>query len=111
MEDVTQDLFGILVIVNMNVINYVMFDNIQVIKIVSAEKNLVDRLAEECSENIVGNKMICNSTLNDYGNICNSCTVYIVLLVILFTISISSSSNFIYFHWYLKRRYSETTIY
>ena len=37
---------------------------------------LVDRLAEECSENIDGNKMIYNPTLNDYEN---SCTVYIVL--------------------------------
>ena len=30
-------------------------------------KKLVDRLAEECSENIDGNKMIYNATLYDYG--------------------------------------------
>ena len=54
--------------------------------------------------------MIYISTLNK-KNICSSCTVYIVLLVIFFIISISVSRVFIYFHWYLKGRYAETTIY
>ena len=48
--------------------------------------------------------MIYNSTLNDYGMI-------IVLLVIFFIISISISNVFIYFHWYLKKRYIEATVY
>ena len=39
MEDVIQDLFGILLIVNMNVINYLMLENIYIIKIVNAEKD------------------------------------------------------------------------
>ena len=39
MEDVIKDLFGILVIVNENVINSVMLETIYIIKIVSAEKN------------------------------------------------------------------------
>ena len=48
-------------------------------------KILTDRLIEECNENIDGNEMISKSTLNaiplnDYEQICNSCTVYIVLL-------------------------------
>ena len=38
---------------------------------------LVDKLVEKCSENINGNQ----ETNNDYENICNSCTVSIVLLV------------------------------
>ena len=59
--------------------------------------------------------MIYNGTLNaiplnDYRKLCNSCTVYIALLVIFFIVSMSISSVFIYFHWYLKRRYIETTI-
>ena len=79
-------------------------------------KRLIDKLVEECSDNIDGNKMIYNGTvnpipLNDYGKICNSFTVYIVLLLIFFIMSISISSVFIYFQWYLKRRYIETTIY
>ena len=52
MKDVIKDLFGILVIVNVNVISYVMLKNIQIIKIVNAEKKLVDGLVEECSENV-----------------------------------------------------------
>ena len=76
-------------------------------------KSLVDKLVEECSENVDGNKMIYNGTipLNDYGKISNSCTVYIVLLVMFLVVSISISSVFIYFYWYLKRRYTETTTY
>ena len=57
------------------------------------------------------NKVIYNSTLNHSEKICSSCTVYIVLFVILFIINISINSLFIYFHWYLKRKYIETTIY
>ena len=34
--------------------------------------------------------MIYNGTMNDYGKVCNSCTVYI------------SSADF-YFHWHLKK--------
>ena len=79
-------------------------------------KRLIDRLAEESSENIDGNKIIYNGTLNpiplnDYEKICNSCTVYIALLVIFFIVSVSISSVFIYFHWYLKRGYTQATIY
>ena len=81
MEDEIKDLVGILAIVNVNVCKW--------------RKKLVDRLVEECSENIDGNKMIYDGTLNDYGKLCNSCTVYIVLLVISFIISINISSVFI----------------
>ena len=41
--------------------------------------------------------------LNDYKEICNSCTIYIVLFIIFHIISISISSVFICFHWYLKK--------
>ena len=44
-----------------------------------------------------------NGSLNNYRKICNSCTIYIVLLVIAFSIIIGISSAFIYFHWYLKK--------
>ena len=66
-------------------------------------KRIVDELVEECSENIDGNEMIYNGTLNNYGNVCNPCTIYIVLFIIFLMISISSSSVFIYFHCYLKK--------
>ena len=50
-------------------------------------ERLADKLVEERSEDIDekflhSNKMIYNSTLNDYEKICSSCTVYIVLFVI-----------------------------
>ena len=40
------------VIVSMNVIKHVMLENTQIMKIVSAEKKVVDKLVEECTENI-----------------------------------------------------------
>ena len=47
--------------------------------------------------------MIYNTTLIDYGNVCNSCTIYIELLVVPFLIITGISSAFLYFHWYLKK--------
>ena len=52
-----KDLFGILVIVNVSMIIHVILDNIWIMKIVTVEKK-VDKLVEECSENIDGNEMI-----------------------------------------------------
>ena len=69
---------------------------------------LVDKLVEECSENIDGNKMLHNETLDviplgDYKKVCNSCTIYIVLIAVFFITSISISCVFVYFQWYLKK--------
>ena len=74
-------------------------------------KRLIDKLVEEYSKNTDCNRTIYNDTLNDYGKICDSCTIYIELLAIFVIASLSISSVFIYFDWYLKRRYTETTIY
>ena len=65
-------------------------------------KKLIDKLVEESSENIDEKKLHSNE-INDYEKICSSCSVYIVLLVIFFIISISISNVFIHFHWYLKK--------
>ena len=62
---------------------------------------MVDKLVEEFSENINGKEMIYNETEN--AKVCNSCIIYIALFVIFLIISISISSVFIYFHWYLKK--------
>ena len=35
---------------------------------------------------------------NDYEKVCNSCTIYIVLFVIAFSIIIGISSGYFYFH-------------
>ena len=78
-------------------------------KICKCRKRLVDKLEEECNENIDEKNL--HLTLNDYEKICSSCTVYKVLFLIFFIISISISIVFISFNWYLKRKYIETTIY
>ena len=83
-EYVIKDLFKILVTAIVNVINYVMMENIDICKNYKCRKKLVAKLLEECSENIDENEMIYNKTLNDYKNICNSCTIYIVFFVIAF---------------------------
>ena len=69
---------------------------------------LVDKLVEECSENIDGNETLdiipLDATpLNVYKKVCNFCMVYIVLFAIFFLTSICICSAFIYFHWYLKK--------
>ena len=74
-------------------------------KFVNVEKinKLVDKLVEECSENIDENEMIYNGTLNDYEKVCNSSTINTVLFVIAFLIIIGISSAYFYFHSYLKK--------
>ena len=61
---------------------------------------LFDKLDEECMENIDGNKMLHNETLdiiplNDYKKVCNSCTIYIVLFAVFFITTICISSVFL----------------
>ena len=71
-------------------------------------EKLIDKISEECCEDIIWNEMIYNATLNDYGKVYNSCTIHIVLLVIFFIINTGISTAFIYFHWYLKRSNANT---
>ena len=73
---------------------------------------MVDKLVEECSENIDVNEIIFNETLNTIplnAKVCHSCTTYIVLFVIFLILSISISSAFIYFHWYLIKDNADVT--
>ena len=81
-------------------------------------KRIIDKLVEECSENMNGNEMLYNEILdvislntirlnviplNVYKKVCNSGTIYIVLFAIFFITSVCICSVFIYFHWYLKK--------
>ena len=45
-------------------------------------KRLIDTLVEKCSEDINGNEIVYNATLNDHGGVWKSCTICIVLLII-----------------------------
>ena len=80
-----------------NAVEYLDYENCK------CRGKLIDKSVKEFSQNIDGNEMIYNKTLNDYRNIYGSCTIYIVLFTIFFMISISISSVFIYFHWCLKK--------
>ena len=63
-------------------------------------QKLTDKLVEECSEDINGNEILYNWTLYNYEKISNSCTLYIVLLIITFIIIIGIDSICHYFCWH-----------
>ena len=99
-ECVIKDLFGILVVVSVNVIKRVILVNFYIMKIVSAEKKIVDKLVEECIETVEEVKLA-KITLAKIENSykCSFCTVYIVLFWIFFTINVGGiGAYFIYFH-------------
>ena len=58
-------------------------------------KKLVEKLVEECTENIDEVK-IAGMPLFEHGNECkSSCTIYVVLIAIVFTITIGIDTYFI----------------
>ena len=66
-------------------------------------KRIIDKLVDECSENIYENETLDIIPLNFYKKVCNSCMVYIVLFVVFLITSICTCCVFIYFYWYLKK--------
>ena len=86
-------------------------------KIVSIEKKLFDRLIEECTGNI--GEVEKTQAENEHEYKYSSCTLYIVLFSLFFTISIGIGIYCTYFYWYLKKydgrvildTRTETTIY
>ena len=71
-------------------------------------KKIIDKLNEECSENINGNEMLYNETLhiissNDNDKTSNSCIVYIILFSVFLIIKISRSI-YVYFFISLKNK-------
>ena len=77
-------------------------------------EQLVDKLVDECTET-VEEVRLAKITLaeNENSYKCSSCTVYIVLFWIFFTINVGGiGAYFVYFHGYLKKMFTrETTIY
>ena len=69
------------------------------------KKRLVDKLAEKCTEKCIEETRLVVITLskNENKHNCSSCTLYIVLFSILFTINVGIDSYFLCFHWYLKK--------
>ena len=70
-------------------------------------KIIIDKVVEECSENIDGNEMLYNETLDIISSsdnkTCDSCVVYIILFSVFLIISIFMAIYF-YFFLYLKNR-------
>ena len=61
-------------------------------------KKLVDKLVEECTENVEEVKLA-KITLaeNENKHKCSSCTLYIVLFLIIFTINVGIGTYFVYY--------------
>ena len=70
-------------------------------------KKIIDKLVEECSENIDGNEILYNETLDiislSDNKTCNSCVVYIILFSVFLIINISMDI-YVYFLLYLKNK-------
>ena len=65
---------------------------------------MVDKLVEECIEAVKEVKLVkITSTGNENKRKCSSCTLYLVLFLIIFLINIGIGTYSIYFHWYLKK--------
>ena len=98
-ECVIKDLFGILVIVIVNVTNHVTCKNCK------CRKKIVGELVEECSKSIDENKIVYNKTFNvsvgDYKY--SFCTLYILLFVVILIVSVIIGGVFICCHCYLKK--------
>ena len=62
------------------------------------------KLVEECTENVEEVKLA-KITLaeNQNKHKCSSCTLYIVLFSIIFTINVEIATYFIDSHWHLKK--------
>ena len=86
------DIFGILVIVNVNVVNHVMLGEYLDYKNCKCRKRLGDELVEECTENIDEVKI---PSENEHKNKRSSCTLYIVLFSIFFAINIGIGTYFV----------------
>ena len=65
---------------------------------------MVDKLGEECTSVIDGDK-IYNKTLTvTSSNDCASCTPYVVLFAVFISMSLIISGTFVYFHCYRNKQ-------
>ena len=66
-------------------------------KIVNAEKKLVDKLIDECTELLAKITLTQNKSENKHS----SCTACIVLIIVVFTIFTGITIYFVYYNWSL----------
>ena len=74
-------------------------------------KKLIDKLVEECTENIEEKRLVEKTSVkNENKDKYSSCTQYIVLFSIFFTINIGIGIYFVYSHWYLRNYDTRVTL-
>ena len=65
-------------------------------------KKLVDKLIDECTETTEEVKLAkITLTENENGNKYSSCTVYLISIIVVFTIFTGITIYFVYYNWYL----------
>ena len=79
-----------------------MLGNIWTMKIVNAEKKKVDKLIDECTET-TEKLTLAKITFpeNENENKYSSCTIYIVLMIVVCTILTGITIYFVYYNWSL----------
>ena len=79
--------------------------------IVNAEKKIVDKLVDECTETVEEVKLARITLAENENNYkCSSSTMYTVLFWIFFTINVGGiGAYFIYFRRYLRRLFTHKT--
>ena len=79
--------------------------SIQIMKIVNAEKKLIDKLVDECTKTVEEVKpTIITLVEKENSYKCSSCIMYTVIFWIFFTINIGGTGAcFVYFYWYLNK--------
>ena len=95
-----KDLIGIQVIANVNVINRLILVKYLDYENCKCRKKLVDKLIEECTE--TNNEVkLAKITLaeNENKHKRSSCTLYIVLFSIIFTINVGIGTYFVYYKY------------
>ena len=66
------------------------------------QKKLADKLIDECIETIEETKLVSITVTENENNYeCGSCIVYIVLMIVAFTIFPVITVYLIYYNWYL----------
>ena len=98
-----KDLFGILVIVNVKCDKNCDFSEYLDYENCKYRKKLVDKLIETIEEvklaEITTMELHCFKNENNYK--CSSCKVYVVLMIVFFTIFTGITISFIYYNWSL----------
>ena len=73
-------------------------------KIVSAKKKKVEKIIDEWDETVEEVKLAkITLTENENKHKCNSCTVYILLMLVVFTICAGITIYFVYYNWSLVK--------